>query len=46
MCQSPGTPSVAEYWHMGDTVMRFGIVTPRSSIEENIVLGIKPSHTD
>ncbi len=29
-CQSSGTPSSAEYWHMGETKTRLGIVTERS----------------
>ena len=28
-CHSCGTPSTAEYWHMGETTTRFGSVTPR-----------------
>src|SRR5206468_11691444 len=28
-CQSSAYPSRLEYWHMGDTAMRFGSVTPR-----------------
>src|SRR3970282_900874 len=27
-CQSLMQPSSAEYWHIGDTTMRFGSVTP------------------
>ena len=29
-CQSPGTPSIAEYWHMGETHTRLGMATSRS----------------
>ena len=29
-CQSFGTPSCAEYWHMGETKTRLAIVTERS----------------
>ncbi len=29
-CQSFATPSVAEYWHMGDTAIRLRSVTSRS----------------
>lgn len=29
-CQSPGSPSVAEYWHIGDTHTRLGTVTART----------------
>jgi hypothetical protein len=28
-CQSSGIPSTAEYWHMGETTIRFRSVTPR-----------------
>src|SRR5215212_7248310 len=31
-CQSVMLPSSAEYWHIGETTMRFGSVTPPSSI--------------
>src|SRR6185436_9651997 len=31
-CQSVIAPSSAEYWHMGDTTMRLGSVTPPSWI--------------
>src|SRR5262245_40426595 len=31
-CQSVIEPSSAEYWHIGDTTMRFGSVTPPSWI--------------
>ena len=30
MCQSPATPSLAEYWHIGEITMRFRIVTSRT----------------
>ncbi|MET0582898.1 MAG: hypothetical protein ABWZ08_13140 [Pseudoxanthomonas sp.] len=29
MCQSPGTPSGSEYWHIGDTTMRLRSVSER-----------------
>ena len=29
-CQSLANPSVDEYWHIGETAMRFLKVTPRS----------------
>src|SRR6478736_8910536 len=37
-CQSVGTPSSAEYWHIGDTTTRFFKVRPRSLIGENRAL--------
>src|SRR4051795_5539529 len=37
-CQSVGTPSSAEYWHIGDTTMRFFKFRPRSLIGENRAL--------
>src|SRR3954471_470192 len=37
-CQSVGTPSSAEYWHIGDTTRRFFKVRPRSLIGENRAL--------
>src|SRR3569832_1687271 len=37
-CQSVATPSSAEYWHIGDTIMRFFKVRPRSLIGENRAL--------
>src|SRR6478752_5850781 len=37
-CQSVGTPSSAEYWHIGDTTIRFFKVRPRSLIGENRAL--------
>jgi hypothetical protein len=36
-CQSSGTPSTAEYWHIGEIQTRFGTVTPRK------VMGAKSS---
>ena len=30
MCQSVAQPSTAEYWHIGDTTMRFASVSLRS----------------
>ncbi|MGF6600756.1 hypothetical protein P3T23_005495 [Paraburkholderia sp. GAS448] len=35
MCQECALPSMATYWHIGDTTMRFGSVTPRSVNGEN-----------
>src|SRR3954464_8600852 len=37
-CQSVGTPSSAEYWHIGDTTTRFFKFRPRSLIGENRAL--------
>src|SRR5436305_1607341 len=34
-CQSVMLPSSAEYWHIGDTTMRFGSVMPPSSMGVN-----------
>src|SRR5437762_8302954 len=34
-CQSVIAPSSAEYWHIGETTMRFGSVTPPSWIGVN-----------
>jgi hypothetical protein len=34
------TPSLALYWHIGDTTMRFGTVRSASFIGENNALGI------
>ena len=34
-CQSLANPSVLEYWHMGETAMRFGSISPRKVIGEN-----------
>ena len=31
-CQSLAEPSSAEYWHIGDTMMRFASVSPRKLI--------------
>ncbi len=31
-CQSPGVPFSAEYWHIGDIVMRLRTRTERKSI--------------
>ena len=36
-CQSSGTPSVAEYWHIGATQTRLRTVVPRR------VIGVKSS---
>jgi hypothetical protein len=47
MCQSPGTPSVAMYWHMGATATRFGTVSPRRSMGEKSRAGMgRLSHSD
>src|SRR6266404_6025614 len=32
-CQSLGWPSLEEYWHIGETQMRFASSTPRSLID-------------
>ena len=37
-CQSVAEPSSAEYWHIGETMMRFASFRPRNSIGENSVL--------
>ena len=37
-CQSLASPSTAEYWHIGATMMRLGSFRPRSSIGENRAL--------
>ena len=34
-CQSSGTPSVAEYWHIGESQIRLRIVSDRSVIGSN-----------
>src|ERR1700690_1649009 len=34
-CQSLAKPSMLEYWHIGETAMRFGRVTSRNEIGEN-----------
>ena len=34
-CQSFGTPSVAEYWHIGETMMRLRAVTDLKVIGRN-----------
>src|SRR5690349_14880590 len=39
-CQSLATPSLALYWHIGDTTMRFASVRSASLIGENRALGI------
>ncbi len=38
MCQSPTVPSTALYWHIGETTIRLGRVTPRSAMGENNLL--------
>src|SRR5258708_35896725 len=37
-CQSLASPSRAEYWHIGATMMRLGSARPRSFIGENRAL--------
>ncbi len=37
-CQSLAEPSSAEYWHIGDTMMRLDKVKPRSAIGVKRVL--------
>src|SRR2546429_9057316 len=37
-CQSVAEPSTAEYWHIGETMMRLGNIRPRSWIGENRTL--------
>src|ERR1700682_879933 len=37
-CQSLASPSIAEYWHIGATMMRLGSARPRSFIGENRAL--------
>src|ERR1700758_5020976 len=39
-CQSLATPSLALYWHIGDTTIRFESVRSASLIGENNALGI------
>ena len=41
-CQSLAEPSIAEYWHIGATMMRLGNVRSRNWIGENrtLMLGI------
>src|SRR5215468_9136903 len=39
-CQSEATPSLALYWHMGDTTMRLASVRSASLIGENSALMI------
>ena len=38
MCHAVASPRSAEYWHIGDTTMRLGSVTPRSVAGENNAL--------
>ena len=40
MCQSLPTPSLALYWHIGETTIRFDTVNSASFIGENRALGI------
>ena len=35
VCQSVAQPSSAEYWHIGETTMRFASVSPRNEKFEN-----------
>jgi hypothetical protein len=35
-CQSLTVPSVAEYWHIGETTTRLGMVSPRKRMGANI----------
>src|SRR5437763_8587875 len=35
VCQSVAQPSTAEYWHIGETTMRFANVSSRSENSEN-----------
>ena len=44
MCQSLPTPSLALYWHIGATTMRFANVRSASFIGENKALGMACSH--
>src|SRR5260221_14789105 len=37
-CQSVAEPSSAEYWHIGETMMRFDSFRPRNSIRANRAL--------
>src|ERR1700694_3269088 len=37
-CQSLASPSIAEYWHIGATMMRLGSARPRSFIGGNRAL--------
>src|SRR5215470_6383181 len=45
-CQSLADPSSAEYWHIGETMIRFRSVRPRSWKGENsaLVIGEWPFH--
>jgi hypothetical protein len=38
MCHAVASPRSAEYWHIGETTMRFGSVTLRSVSGENKAL--------
>src|SRR3954470_3524799 len=42
-CQSLAVPSVELYWHIGETVARFGKVSPRIVNGENKALAIERS---
>src|SRR5690606_6972505 len=37
-CQSPAKPSSAEYWHIGETPIRFRSSTPRNRIASNNIV--------
>src|SRR3954463_14851051 len=41
-CQSLMLPSSAEYWHIGETTMRLGSVTPPSVMGVKRVAGMRP----
>src|ERR1043165_9438754 len=43
MCQSPMTPSVAEYWHIGATLMRLASSRPLILYGENSALVMRVS---
>ena len=45
MCQSPGRPSFAEYWHIGDTTTRLASVMSRSRNGWNIGTSGLPTST-
>ena len=40
MCQSEAQPSIALYWHIGDTTMRFGKLRSASRSGENRALAM------
>ena len=46
-CQSLATPSLAEYWRIGDTTMRFGtLMGPSASGENKVEAMAKASVSD